>query len=79
MLRGELQAEGESFREKELLIFEREGEILNIDVKENTKLLVMNGEPIDEPIAAYGPFVMNTKAEILEAIQDYNNGTFAKY
>ena len=33
----------------------------------------------DRPIARGGPFVMNTKAEILEAIQDYNNGKFAKY
>ena len=37
------------------------------------------GKPIGEPIARGGPFVMNTKAEILEAIQDYNNGKFAKY
>ena len=37
------------------------------------------GKPIGEPIARGGPFVMNTKAEIIEAINDYQNGTFAKY
>ena len=41
--------------------------------------LFIAGKPIGEPIARGGPFVMNTKAEILEAIRDYNNGTFAKY
>ena len=44
-----------------------------------SEFLFIAGRPIGEPIARGGPFVMNTKAEILEAIQDYNNGTFAKY
>ena len=44
-----------------------------------TEFLFIAGKPIGEQIARGGPFVMNTKAEILEAIQDYNNGTFAKY
>ena len=52
--------------------------ILN-KIANDFKGLILNGDPIDEPIVAHGPFVMNTKAEILEAIQDYNNGTFAKY
>jgi redox-sensitive bicupin YhaK (pirin superfamily) len=41
--------------------------------------LFIAGKPIGEQIARGGPFVMNTKAEILEAIKDYNEGTFAKY
>ena len=47
--------------------------------KTNAKFLLISGKPINEEIARGGPFVMNTKAEILEAIKDYNNGTFAKY
>ena len=43
-----------------------------------TKFLLISGKPIGEPIARGGPFVMNTKAEILEAMNDYQNGTFVK-
>ena len=52
---------------------------MQVKAKSKAKFLVISGKPINEEIARGGPFVMNTKAEILEAIQDYNNGTFAKY
>ncbi|HMP94250.1 MAG TPA: pirin-like C-terminal cupin domain-containing protein, partial [Phnomibacter sp.] len=39
-------------------------------------LLVLSGQPLREPIAAYGPFVMNTRQQILEAIEEFNNGKF---
>ena len=52
---------------------------LKITASKLSEFLFIAGKPIGEPIARGGPFVMNTKAEILEAIQDYNNGTFAKY
>ena len=42
------------------------------------KFLLVSGKPIGEPIARGGPFVMNTKEEIISAISDYNNGTFVK-
>ena len=58
-----------------LLIGSGEGE----KADKKTEFLFIAGKPIGEPIARGGPFVMNTKAEILEAVQDYNNGTFAKY
>ena len=61
-----------------LVLLER-GSELKISAEKNTEFLFIAGKPIGEPIARGGPFVMNTKAEILEAIQDYNNGTFAKY
>ena len=46
--------------------------------KTNSKFLLISGKPIGETIARGGPFVMNTKEEILNAIKDYNNGTFVK-
>ena len=61
-----------------LILLER-GSKLTVMANKKTEFLFIAGKPIGEPIARGGPFVMNTKAEILEAIQDYNNGTFAKY
>ena len=48
---------------------------LKWETKTNAKFLVISGKPINEEIARGGPFVMNTKAEILQAVQDYHNGT----
>ena len=61
-----------------LILLER-GNKLIVKSNKTTEFLFIAGKPIGEPIARGGPFVMNNKAEILEAIQDYNNGTFAKY
>jgi len=60
------------------LILLSKGEDLKVKAKSNTKFLVISGKPINEEIARGGPFVMNTKAEILQAVQDYHNGTFVK-
>ena len=54
-------------------------EKLLITEPKESEFLFIAGKPIGEPIARGGPFVMNTKAEIIEAINDYQNGTFAKY
>ena len=60
------------------LILLSKGEDLKVKANTNTKFLVISGKPINEKIARGGPFVMNTKAEILQAVQDYHNGTFVK-
>ena len=60
------------------LIILAKGEILNIKGNTNSKFLLISGKPIGEPIARGGPFVMNTKEEILKAVQDYQDGTFVK-
>ncbi len=60
------------------LIILANGEKLNIKGNTNSKFLLISGEPIGEPIAKGGPFVMNTKAEILQAVEDYQNGNFVK-
>ena len=60
------------------LILLSKGETLKVRAQTNAKFLVISGKPINEEIARGGPFVMNTKAEILQAVQDYHNGRFVK-
>jgi quercetin 2,3-dioxygenase len=60
------------------LILLTKGEELKVKALTKTKFLLISGKPIGEPIARGGPFVMNTKAEILEAVNDYHEGTFVK-
>jgi len=60
------------------LILLSKGEKLKVKASSNAKFLLICGKPIGEEIARGGPFVMNTKAEVLQAVQDYHNGTFIK-
>ena len=60
------------------LIILTKGKRLKVYSLTKAKFLLISGKPIGEPIARGGPFVMNTKAEILQAVQDYHNGTFVK-
>ncbi|RPG96730.1 MAG: pirin family protein [Candidatus Pelagibacter sp. TMED165] len=81
LLKGELKIgtkEHIKTKNSNLILLEKGNKLL-IRANEKSEFLFIAGKPIGEPIARGGPFVMNTKAEILEAIKDYNNGTFAKY
>jgi redox-sensitive bicupin YhaK (pirin superfamily) len=59
-----------------LAVFENDGEDFTVTADEDSVLLLMAGEPLNEPIAQYGPFLMNTNAEIAQAIDDFNQGKF---
>ena len=60
-----------------LVLFRNEGENFSIEaIEDKTVVLILSGEPLNEPIASYGPFVMNTEDEIHQAFEDYNNGKF---
>jgi len=58
------------------VLFKNEGEEIIIEAKEESVILLLSGEPIDEPIAQYGPFVMNTQQEIIDAIHEFQDGRF---
>ncbi len=75
VLSGEVTVNGErDAGEGDLAIFVRAGDSIMLQAKTDTKLLVMDGEPIAEPIAAQGPFVMNSRAQIQEAFEEYQLG-----
>ncbi len=61
-----------------LVLLERDGADVAVQALEDTSLLLLSGEPIDEPIVGYGPFVMNTQAEIVESFEDFQAGRFGQ-
>ncbi len=80
LINGEIKI-GEKTHDKvkdSTLILLTKGEKLNVSSLTRAKFLLISGKPIGEPISRGGPFVMNTKSEILQAVQDYHNGTFVK-
>ena len=68
----------ESADREELVVFERAGDEVLIHAVTDAKLFVMSGEPIDEPIAGYGPFVMNTQQELRQAMVDLHSGRMGR-
>lgn len=61
-----------------LVLFENVGEEFTIEALEDAIVLIISGEPLNEPIYPHGPFVMNSKAEILQAFEDFKNGKFGE-
>jgi redox-sensitive bicupin YhaK (pirin superfamily) len=79
VLRGRLDlGDAETAGEMDLALLTREGERLEMDAREDTTVLLLNGAPIDEPVAAFGPFVMNSQNEIRQAIEDYKEGRLGR-
>ncbi len=68
--------EAETAPVNNFILFKNDGEEIFIEAEEDSVLLVMSGESIDEPVAAHGPFVMNTREEIVQAFEDYQSGKF---
>lgn len=64
--------------EAQIAVLAQEGNTVVIEAKENSQLVLLSGEPINEPIASYGPFVMNTREEILQAVSDLKAGKFGQ-
>lgn len=74
--RGHVRSGGKEARAGELMLFASDGAQVELTAAEDTHLLVLTGEPIDEPIVQHGPFVMNSTEEIYQAMHDFNDGKF---
>ena len=79
VLRGTVQVNGlESVHQGQLALFDRKGDQLTLEASEDAVVLLLSGEPIDEPIVGHGPFVMNTEQEIHQAFADFQSGQFGR-
>ena len=79
VLHGAVEVNGqEVVREGQLALFERDGSQVRLEANNDAVLLILSGEPIDEPIVGHGPFVMNTDAEIQQAFVDFQSGKFGR-
>ncbi len=71
---GAVQANDQQLKAVELAMFDRQGELVTLQAETASRLLVLTGQPLNEPVVGQGPFVMNTREEIQQAIQDYQAG-----
>lgn len=79
VLHGTVQVNGQELaREGQLVLFERDGQQLSLEANNDAVVLLLSGEPIDEPIVGHGPFVMNSEQEIHQAFIDFQSGGFGR-
>lgn len=77
VLHGEVIVNGqEVIQESELAILDKHGEEFTLEATKDSIVLYLSGEPINEPVVGYGPFVMNSREEIMQASLDYSHGRF---
>lgn len=76
LIEGTATINNEAVATDHFVLFKNDGEIISIEANEDAVLLILSGEPIDEPIVQYGPFLMNTWEELEQAIEDVSAGKF---
>jgi redox-sensitive bicupin YhaK (pirin superfamily) len=74
VLSGHVKVGDIDIRDKQLVVFKKDGKQINVQSLLNSKLLILAGNPIKEPVYHYGPFVLNSKDEVIDAIKDYESG-----
>lgn len=79
VLKGVVRVNGQQeAREAQLVMLDRQGSDMQLDADTDATVLLLAGVPIDEPIVGHGPFVMNSQAEITQAMHDFNSGQFGR-
>ncbi len=73
---GSISIDGQTAKISDLITFQRGGDTLRMRADSDSEFVLMSGEPLNEPIFGYGPFVMNSRDEIIEAMQDLESGKF---
>jgi len=76
VIEGNVKVNGINAHADHFVLLKNDGENLSIETTEDSIILILSGESINEPIVAYGPFVMNTWEEIEQALDDVNAGKF---
>tara|TARA_R110000824_G_scaffold393237_2_gene592131 strand:+ start:27706 stop:28581 length:876 start_codon:yes stop_codon:yes gene_type:complete len=76
VVNGDVEVGGEPVQPHHLIEVDRDGDSVVIEASSDARLLFGHGEVIDEPVYSHGPFVMNTREEIVQAVDDYQNGKF---
>jgi len=76
VLSGDVTINSQKVKAHDLVLFANGGEKIEVKAETEAQLVLLNGESIDEPMVAYGPFVMNTEEEIMQAVNDYRGGKF---
>jgi redox-sensitive bicupin YhaK (pirin superfamily) len=76
VVEGNPEINGQPVPTDHFVLFKNDGEQINVTTNDDTIVLVLSGEPINEPIAQYGPFLMNTWDEVEQALKDVNAGKF---
>lgn len=79
VLHGKVSVNGSPLvKAAQMVSLDRAGDTVSLDVQEDATVLLLSGEPLDEPVVGYGPFVMNSQTEIDRAIADFNSGHFGQ-
>jgi redox-sensitive bicupin YhaK (pirin superfamily) len=79
VVRGKVKVNNRDASTKQLINFGWDAEHINIQAEEDSLLLILSGEPIEEPLATYGPFAMNTNQELIQALADFETGKFGQF